>query len=238
MAHTIELILTPELYPLRSTTTPHTTVAVDILRATTSICAAFKSGIESIVPLDSLEPIPHYRQLGYLIAAERMGVKIDNAECGNSPLDYLQRDLHGEKLAYSSTNGTVCILRGSDSEQTLIGCFSNISALENQLAKTPQDIVILCSGWKGDFSLEDTIFAGELADRLQKDGRHIVSNDATSMAIDLFQQAQPNLYDYCRKATHVQRLQRLGCDGDIRYAFKHDTFSGVPRLNNDKIIVL
>ena len=33
----------------------HTTVAVDVLRATTAICAAFAAGSDEIVPLDTLE---------------------------------------------------------------------------------------------------------------------------------------------------------------------------------------
>lgn len=230
--HHIELSLTPALYPLRTLRERHTTVAVDILRATSTICAAFAAGVESIVPLDSLEPLSRYREMGFLIAAERNGQRIGNAECGNSPSEYLKMDLHGKRLAYSTTNGTVSILRAADADRTLVGCFSNIGALIQLLTDKPQDLVILCSGWKQDFSIEDTLFAGELAERLLQSGRYETQNDATLMAIDLWHQAQNDLYKYCQKASHVHRLQGLNYDNDVRFCLKHDTCSIVPQLKD------
>ena len=77
----------------------HTTVAVDVLRATTAICAAFQSGVKEVVPLDSLEPLSEFHKNGYLRAAERGGRKIGEAECGNSPTEYLTMDLRGQRIA-------------------------------------------------------------------------------------------------------------------------------------------
>ena len=96
----IELSLTPALYDWRTIKERHTTVAVDILRATTAICAAFFAGAKEIVPLDSLEPLEAYHAQGYLRAAERGGKKVDGAECGNSPTEYLTMDLHGHHPAH------------------------------------------------------------------------------------------------------------------------------------------
>ena len=113
---------------------------MDILRATTAICAAFQAGVDEIVPLDSLEGLDPYKALGYISAAERGGKKLKDAECGNSPTEYLTMDLRGKKMAYSTTNGTVCILRGSDAERTLVGAFANITALTRQLLDQPVDV--------------------------------------------------------------------------------------------------
>lgn len=238
MTHSIEVSLTPALYPMRTTPHPHTTVVVDILRATSVVCAAFASGVQSIVPLDSLADLSSFRKKGYILAAERNGEKIGDAELGNSPTEYMGRDLHGCRLAYSTTNGTVSILRATDAERTLIGCFSNISALIATLTSTPQNLVILCSGWKQDFSLEDTLFAGELASRLLDGGLYETHNDATLMAIELFHQAGNDLYNYCRNASHVIRLQRLGADKDILFALQRDTCPYVPYLDQNKVLTI
>ena len=80
-------------------------MAIDVLRATSAVCAAFQAGCNTVVPLDTLEGISRYRNHGYLIAAERGGKKVDGAEYGNSPTEYLRHDMHGVKLAYSTTNG-------------------------------------------------------------------------------------------------------------------------------------
>ena len=71
----IEVSLTPALYPFRTITTNHITVAIDVLRATSAVCAAFQAGCDTVIPLDTLEGIGRYRENGYLIAAERGGKK-------------------------------------------------------------------------------------------------------------------------------------------------------------------
>lgn len=230
----IELILSPALYDMRGIKEHHTTVAVDVLRATTAICAAFAAGIDEIVPLDSLEALEPYRRQGYLRAAERGGKKVDGAECGNSPTEYLSMDLHGQKMAYSTTNGTVCILRGSDAEQTLVGCFANISALTTHLLQHQRDLVILCSGWKNDFSIEDTLFAGALISRLLASGQYATRHDAAMMALDLWQLGRHDPYGYClTRASHIERLKGFGAQKDVEFAFLPDTCPVVPRLVKD-----
>ena len=212
----IELSLTPALYEWRSLKQGHTTVAVDVLRATTAICAAFQAGAECIVPLDSLEALEPYRAQGYLRAAERGGRKIGDAEYG-----------------YSTTNGTVSILRGGDADRTLVGCFANIDALSERLLAQPQDLVILCSGWKNDFSIEDTLFAGALCRRLLDSGLYTSRHDAVAMAVALWDACQGDPYTYSlRHASHVQRLIGFGAKADILFAFKCNTCPVVPQLNN------
>ena len=234
----IELSLTPALYDFRSIREHHTTVAVDILRATTSICAAFQVGVEEIVPLDSLEGLDHYKALGYIQAAERGGKKVKDAECGNSPTDYLTMDLRGKRMAYSTTNGTVCILRGSDAERTLVGAFANISALTRQLLDQPQDLIILCSGWKNDFSIEDTLFAGALCQRLMESGAYTSTHDAVHMALDLWRMCDNRPYDYSTQhASHVQRLIGFGAQKDVEFAFRHDTCPIVPIFQEGKLSI-
>lgn len=230
----VELVLSPILYPSRVIRQGHTTVVVDVLRATTSICTAFEAGAAEVVPLDSLDPLPAYRERGYMLAAERNAQKVMGAECGNSPTEYMSMDLRGCRLAYSTTNGTVGIIKASaDSEQVLAGCFSNLSALVDYLEKDERDLVILCSGWMGSVSLEDTLFAGRLIERLS--GYQPV-NDAAHMAVAAYHEAAADLYSYCQRGTHIQRLQRMNYDSDIRFAFQEDTCPVVPLLRNGSLI--
>ena len=234
----IEISLTPALYEYRSIREHHTTVAVDILRATTAVCAAFQAGVDEIVPLDSLDALDKYRKLGYLRAAERGGKKVDGAECGNSPTEYLTMNLRGQRMAYSTTNGTVCILRGSDADRTLVGAFANITALTQRLLDDPQDLVILCSGWKNDFSIEDTLFAGALCQRLLTDGMYTTTHDAVQMANDLWLICKGDPYSYSlRHASHVQRLIGFGAERDIEFAFRNDTCPIVPVLKEGRLTI-
>ena len=235
----IELSLSPALYPYRTIQCGHTTVAIDVLRATTAVCAAFQAGCDEVVPLSDLESLARYRSLGYRLAAERNGCKVDitladgsveTADYGNSPTEYLRYDMHGVRLAYSTTNGTVTIVRGADADLTLVGAFANLSALCDRLRADRRDVVLLCSGWKQDFCIEDTLVAGAILERMSDVATP--HGDAAQMALALWQVAKDNPFDYCQRCTHVHRLYRLGAEADVRFAFESDTCPVVPQLHN------
>lgn len=236
--YTIDVFVSPALYEPHTMKQPYTAVAVDILRATTAICAAFTAGAEMIVPLTSISQLPKYRHNGFHIAAERNGIKIMQAEFGNSPTEYLKMDLTGKRIAFSSTNGTSCILKTAHANRSYVGSFSNISVLLKQLTEKPQNTVVVCSGWNQDAGIEDVLFAGEVAQRLIESGLFTAGNDSTHMAIDLWNIAQNNLLQYSSKASHVKRLQRLGYQNDIEFAFQHDTCHCLPKLNPINQLVL
>ena len=164
----IEVSLTPALYPYRTIKENHVTVAIDVLRATSAVCAAFQAGCREVVPLDSLEALEPYRRQGYSIAAERGGKKLPGSDYGNSPTEYMSKDMNGLRLAYSTTNGTVSILRGADADLTLVGAFANLSALCERLLEEQRDTVLLCSGWQNDFCIEDTLVAGAIIEKLNE----------------------------------------------------------------------
>lgn len=229
----IEVSLSPALYPFRTIRSGHTTVAIDLLRATSAVCAAFQAGCREVVPLDSLEALEPYRTEGYAIAAERGGKKLPGSDYGNSPTEYLRCDMIGVRLAYSTTNGTVCILRGADADTTLVGAFANLTALAERLLKDGRDTVLLCSGWQNDFCIEDTLVAGALLERLADVATP--HGDAAQMAIALWQVAKENPYEYCRRCTHVHRLEGFGAGEDVVFAFRQDTCPVVPVLINGKL---
>lgn len=224
----VELCLIPVLYPLREIVEGHTTVVVDVLRATTSICTAFEAGAAEVVPLDSLDSLPRYKSLGYTLAAERNAQKVMGAECGNSPTEYMSMNLKGKRLAYSTTNGTVGLIKASaDSEKVVAGCFANLSAVVRFLSHDSRDLVILCSGWLGGVSIEDTLFAGCLVERLKD---YVPANDAAHLAVAAYQQANDDLYGYCQRGSHIKRLQRMNYDRDIRFALEIDTCHALPTM--------
>ena len=194
----VELVLSPDLYKVRLLREHHATVAVDVLRATTAICTAFQVGAATVVPLESMDPPPGYLARGYEVACERNGEKMPGATLGNSPTEYMGKRLTGADIAFSTTNGTVSITRAKESDWLALGCFANLSALAQRVEQEGRDLVILCSGWKGDPSIEDTLFGGALAARLQTCGATPL-NDAAMMAVDLWRQAQADLYRYCLK---------------------------------------
>lgn len=226
----IEVSLSPALYPYRTLRDHHITVAIDVLRATTAVCAAFQAGCSEVVPLDSLEALETYRPQGYKIAAERGGKKLPGSDYGNSPTEYMSHDMRGVRLAYSTTNGTVSILRAADAAVTLVGAFANLDALCARLRQEDMDVVLLCSGWQNDFCMEDTLVAGAILERLSDCAEP--HGDAANMALTLWRVCDNKPLEYCANATHVHRLQNFGAESDIRFAFQQNTCPVVPVLHN------
>ncbi len=228
----IEVSLSPALYPYRTIKEHHVTVAVDLLRATTAVCAAFQAGCCEVVPLDSLEALAAWRDKGFKLAAERNGSKVGDAEYGNSPTEYLRHDLTGVRLAYSTTNGTLSILHSADADLSLVGAFANLSALVDRLLREQMDVVVLCSGWKNDFCIEDTLVAGAIIEKLSHSATQsfVIHGDAAQMALTLWQVAKADPDAYCQRCTHVHRLYGLGAAADVHFAFQQDTCPVVPVL--------
>jgi len=224
----IDVCLTPALLDVYSCRPGTHVVLVDILRATTSVCTAFQYGAEAMIPVATLDEAKAYKENGYLVAAEREGVKPDFADLGNSAFHFMTDTIRGKTLVYSTTNGTQAFEKVKTDAVVAAGAFVNISALARWLKSEGRPVLILCSGWKGRFNLEDTVFAGALAQKLIESGLFATASDAVYAAIDLWRLAKDDLIAYHRKAEHHERLVRLGLDDVIGYTFTPDSCPVVP----------
>jgi len=224
----IEVILSPALFDFRTTYDDYIVVVIDVLRATTAFCAAFESGIETVVPVSGLDELLEYKNKGYLTAAERDGNKVDFADFGNSPVEFLRSALKGKNLAYSTTNGTQAVEMAKDYGNIAVAAFANLNAVTAWLGEQQKNIVILCSGWKNTFSLEDTLCAGALVETLEFTGMFSHICDASETALTLWQSSKNELQEVVKKANHYQRLVRLGQFEDLQHCFLLNTSKAVP----------
>jgi 2-phosphosulfolactate phosphatase len=224
----IEVILSPALFNFRTTYDDYIVVVVDVLRATTAFCAAFESGIETVVPVSGLDELLEYKNKGFLTAAERDGNKVDFADFGNSPVIFLQSALNGKNLAYSTTNGTQAVEMAKASGNIAVAAFANLIAVTLWLSMQQKNVVILCSGWKNTFSLEDTLCAGALVEILELTGKFSHICDASETALTLWQSSKNGLQEVVKKANHYQRLVRLGQLDDLQHCFLLNTSEAVP----------
>src|SRR5699024_4228803 len=112
-------------------------------------------------------------------------------------------------------NGTLAIKKSEKAVSVLIGSFLNISILSEYLLQQPQDILILCAGWKGKVNLEDTLFAGALADLLSKKCK--MACDAPIAAATLYKAVKNDLTGFLPNSSHVKRLKKLDIQKDIAF---------------------
>jgi 2-phosphosulfolactate phosphatase len=238
--HTIEVCFTPKLFSEILTKENYVVVLVDILRATTSICAAFSNGVSRIIPVGDMEEAREYKNKGYLVASEQDGKKLDFADFGNSAFSFTKERISGQTLVYCTTNGTKALDIARSADQIVIGAFINLSALTEWIRNRKANVVILCSGWKNKFCLEDTLFAGALASSLIERSDFTSNCDSAMASIDLWNLAKTDVLGYIEKAAHRHRLKRLGLDDVIPFSFTQDLTDVVPvfdgkeiRINNE-----
>lgn len=234
MKNRIEVCVSPGLYPTYENREA-VVVVTDILRASSAIVAAFINGVDRIIPVGTLEEAKAYKAKGYMVAAERDGIVRDFADFGNSPYNFSPERVGGHEICYSTTNGTHAIHLASSGHQVLIGAYLNITALANHIIEQQRDLLILCAGWKNRFNLEDTLFAGALAQLVLEDDRFETIDDATNGAIDLYNVAKSDLMGYIDKVAQTHRLAKNGLDDVIGYCHEFDHTTMIPEFKDDKI---
>jgi 2-phosphosulfolactate phosphatase len=224
----VEVCFSPALFQHVLTTGDFVVVLVDILRATTTICTAVANGVEAIVPVATHEEARRLKAEGYLVASEKDGVQLDWADFGNSAFSFTTDAIGGQTLVYCTTNGTRALEMAKSAGSVVIGAFINISALTEWLAGRRENVVILCSGWKDKFCLEDTLFAGALTRRLLDTGLFESDCDSAEASMDLWKLAEDDALGYVETAAQRHRLKRLGLDDVIPYSFAFDLVDVVP----------
>lgn len=230
---TIDVCLTPELLHLYDVQNK-AVVVVDVLRATSCMVTALANGADHILPMASLDACRQMRAQGYIISGERDGVKVEDFDKGNSPFEYLE-GVAGTKIAFTTTNGTQAIEKSKVAPVLVVGAFLNLSAVADFLHQQNHSILIVCAGWKGRYSLEDTLFAGALVEKAQRFAS--LDCDAGLSAWHLYREARKDLVGYLEQSSHVRRLNRLNIYRDIEFCVTHDKFHHVPLLSEGRLVV-
>ncbi len=233
----IEVCFTPALYPDFKNDNA-IVVIVDILRATSAIITAFINGVNSIIPVATLEEALEYKNKGYLVAAERDGIVRDFADFGNSPYNFKREIIEGKDIVYSTTNGTHCIMMARKSYRVLIGAYLNLDALVDYVVKEDRDLIILCAGWKNKFNLEDSLFAGALSESVLQHAHYMTICDSVYASIDLWNLARNHMMTYIEKAAQRHRLKKNNLDDVIGYCHTLNLTRVIPALKKDYLTLL
>jgi 2-phosphosulfolactate phosphatase len=163
---------------------------------------------------------------------------IKGFDYGNSPFQYMNNDILDKTLVLTTTNGTKAINIAS-SYEVITSCFINIDAVEEFLLNSNKDVLILCSGWKGVFNLEDTIFSGCLANKLISSKKFNVNCDSTLASLNLYEQAKHDYFSFLSNSAHRKRLKFLNIEKDTEFCLNPDFKSKIiPTLKNGKLVAL
>ena len=235
---------TPELTPTNKV--PDCAIALDILRATTTIATALNSGAEAVQAFSDLEKLMQVSEdwpvEKRLRAGERGGAMVAGCDLGNSPLDCTPERVGGRRLFISTTNGTRALECVQNAPVVLAAAFVNRqAAVDYLMQEQPETVWLVGSGWEGSFSLEDTACAGAIAHslfkQLNRPLEELAGNDETLGAIALYSQWKDQLLAMLHHASHGQRLLRLDCHEDLKYCSQTDILDVLPIQKEPGVLV-
>jgi 2-phosphosulfolactate phosphatase len=220
-----------------------TVFVIDILRATTAMCAALNNGAKAIIPVASTEEALRLRETigsaGVVLAGEQSCVKIPGFQLGNSPLEMTGAAVRGKTLIVTTSNGTKALLACQCAAAVYPAAAANLSlaaekgreALENK-----RRIFIVCAGREGAFSLDDAYCAGRLAAAIfgsSKPRRSL--NDAGIASLDLVRRYGDNWERPLTYSRAGRELIRLGFRADVLDAARPDAYPVLPHFHERRI---
>jgi 2-phosphosulfolactate phosphatase len=233
----IDACFSPFLYPVYEDN-ESIVVIIDILRATSAICTAFEHGAEQVIPVASIEEAREFKKQGYLVGAERNAVAVEGFDFGNSPYSYMGDTVKGKTIVITTTNGTHAILVARNAYKVVIGSFLNIDSLCEWLVEENRNVLLLCSGWKNKFNLEDALFAGAVTEKISAMSDKFKHGDAALALKYLYQLAEQDPYKFLNHSSHKERLARLNLKKDIKYCLTPNQTDVIPVLKGNALIRL
>ncbi|KZX17704.1 2-phosphosulfolactate phosphatase [Methanobrevibacter filiformis] len=152
---------------LEKTISKDISIMVDTFRASTSITMALDSFKEIIPAFTPEQAIEIAKNENAVLAGERSGIKVDGFDLGNSPIAIKNYNGNKDKLVLTTTNGTRIIENMKST--VLVGTLVNAEAVAKASLKlADKHIDVVMAGFKGEFSIEDYIGAGEILYQIAK----------------------------------------------------------------------
>ena len=219
-------------------------VVIDVLRASSTIVTALANGARAVIPVAeqgeagrlaaSLDPDVS------LLGGERGGQKLAGYGAGNSPLEYTREAVGGRTVVLTTTNGTGSLALAKQARAVAAGCFLNAGAAAGfvrRALEADRSVTILCAGWNGRVSLEDTLCAGLLVSRVASPADVATLGDGAQIAFALYRGSQSQLARALFRAEHTQRLIALGYADDVTYCARIDALDALPVLRDNRLVL-
>jgi 2-phosphosulfolactate phosphatase len=219
---------------------------IDILRATTTMCAALSHGARAIIPLASTEEALRLAQTigsaDILLAGEKDCVRIPGFQLGNSPLEMVEQAVRGKTLIVTTSNGTKALLACQGAAAVYPAAAVNLSVAAEKARdalRAEDNILIVCAGRQGAFALDDAYCAGRLVvailgDRKPRRGL----NDAALACLDLVRRYGDNWERPLSYSRAGQELIQRGFRDDLRDAGRVDAYPVLPHFHERRVTLM
>jgi 2-phosphosulfolactate phosphatase len=193
-------------------------VAVDVIRATTTIATAVSMGRRCFpVPTPEAARRVSIRLRDPLLAGELRGVIPRGFEINNSPAELASRTDISRPLVLLSSSGTKLIHLARGCEAAYIACFRNFDFLSNCLCDRHSRIALIGAGSRGERREEDQMCCAWMARRLMDSG-YAAENRETDEMVERWNGVSPDIISSGPSADY---LRRSGQDRDLVFILTH-----------------
>jgi 2-phosphosulfolactate phosphatase len=215
-------------------------VAIDVLRATTTLSVLFARGCRAVWLAADVESARRFgRNSGRLLCGEVGGLAPPGFDYGNSPVEFSRLDLTGREVVFATTNGTGTLRACAAGDRVFAGAFVNAgatvrSALRalDEPGRADRRLLIACAGTRGHFGIEDAACAGLIVRLVQAARPDASLDDAAEAARRLFD-SFPGPLDAVGASAHAGGLRELGLGDDVAFSARVDATEVVPELRPD-----
>mgnify|MGYP001551419659 CR=1 FL=1 len=141
----------------------------------------------------------------------------------------------------TTTNGTKAMLATQGASAVYAACAANLTAAAERARaalEARRDVLILCAGRDGAFSLDDAYAAGRLAAAaLGGRKRRRGLNDAALAALDLVRRYGDAWHRPLSYSAAGRELIRLGFTADVEDAARVDAYPVLPYLHDRRVTI-
>jgi len=223
-----------------------TVFVIDILRATTTICAALHGGAAAVIPVAG---IADARALARsleaerpVLAGERGADPIPDFDLGNSPGEMTPSAIRGRLVVMTTTNGTGALRAAARAGAVHPLAAVNFSRARDRARSRLEQggrVVVVCSGMAGRPSREDLYCAGRflaaLGSGTAPTGATV--DDDVRACLDLAARWGDDWYAALMSSQAGQKLTEHGYGDDVRVAARQDRFPVLPELNEGRLVM-
>src|SRR5919204_499088 len=144
-------------------------IVVDVMRATSTIVQALASGYRRVLCCSEIDDALALREElreEAITGGEREARRIEAFDAGASPREFVEP--RAETLILSTTNGTRAIVAAATAcPGVVLGSLLNLDAVAAHARRRGHDVVVLCSGYKHAFAIDDAYCAGRIVALLE-----------------------------------------------------------------------
>lgn len=213
-------------------------VVLDVLFATSSIATALACGAAEVVPaLDGPAALAEARRRpagSYLLSGE-LDAETLPGFAHPTPLALRAQDLARKSLIYSTTNGTVALKKSGAAAHVYAASLLNGEAVADHVARSHpgETVLLVCSGSKDAFNLEDFYGAGYLVSLLSR-GRADGDLSDSALAARLLHDRGDALE--CLRSSRIGRMMlQRGLEEEVGFAARKGELRVVPKLQGGSL---